>query len=48
MVHQSTVDVYLLNAQKQYGKPEIYTAQERLPISIFSDLAIDLKMVFKA
>lgn len=46
--HQSTVDVYLLNAQKQYGKPEIYTAQERLPVSIFSDLAIDLTMVFKA
>ncbi|MCG8512860.1 MAG: Uma2 family endonuclease [Halanaerobiales bacterium] len=46
--HQSTVEVYLLNAQKQYGKPEIYTTQERLPVSIFSDLAIDLKMVFKA
>lgn len=46
--HQSTVDVYLLNVQKQYGKPEIYTAQERLPVSIFSDFAIDLTMVFKA
>ena len=45
--HDNTVDVYLLNEQKQYGKPEIYTDQERLSVSIFSDLIIDLKMVFR-
>lgn len=45
--HEKTVEVYLLNDEKQYSKPDIYTEQDMLPVSIFDDLEIDLQMVFR-
>ncbi len=45
--HETTIEVYLLNDRRQYEKPEIYTNQDILPVSIFEDLKIDLDMVFR-
>jgi Uma2 family endonuclease len=44
---EKTVEVYLLNDNKQYDKSVIYTDEDILPVSIFNDLEIDLKLVFK-
>lgn len=41
----SVVEVYLLKNGK-YGKPDIYSKEDNLPVSIFSDFRIDLKSVF--
>lgn len=38
--------VFTLQAGRRYGKPEVYTAEDNVQVSIFPDLAIDLKPVF--
>lgn len=40
------VSVFVLRDQK-YGRPEIYTEDDKIRVSIFSDLSVDLKPVFK-
>jgi len=42
----NTVEAYLLNDNGQYGKSDVYTDQEMVPVSIFADLEIDLERVF--
>jgi Uma2 family endonuclease len=45
--NEKTVDVYLLNDENQYGKPDIYFDKDKVPITIFEDLEIDLSLVFQ-
>ena len=44
---QKIVEVFLLDKNNEYGKPDIYTTQDKLSISIFADLNIDLETVFR-
>lgn len=43
----NTVEVYLLNEEKQYDKLEVYTAEDKLAVNILSSLKIDLELVFR-
>ena len=43
---QKLVSVFLLQANGRYGRPEIYSEEDKINVSIFTDLAIDLKEVF--
>lgn len=40
------VEVYILQKNKRYGRPEIYTESDNVKVSIFPDLGIDLGLVF--
>ncbi|GAV23388.1 Uma2 family endonuclease [Carboxydothermus pertinax] len=40
------VSVFTLQANKRYGRPEIYTDDDVIKVSIFDDLIVDLKLVF--
>ena len=40
------VNVFILQENKRYGRPEIYTEDDKVAVSIFQDLIIDLKVVF--
>ena len=40
--------VFLLQENKKYGRPEIYTEDDNVKVSIFPDLIIDLSSVFGA
>ena len=40
------VSVFILQESGGYGRPVIYTEEERIKVSIFPDLEIDLKSVF--
>jgi len=40
------VSVFKLESNGRYGRPEIYTENEKITISIFPDLAVDLSAVF--
>ena len=42
-----TIEVYLLNEGNRYGKPVVYSAEEKVPVNIFDSLAIDLSLVFR-
>ncbi|MGE5604171.1 MAG: Uma2 family endonuclease [Bacteroidota bacterium] len=42
-----TVQVYQLETEDRYGRPGIYTSADRLKVGIFTDLEINLAMVFK-
>ncbi|MGB4046317.1 MAG: Uma2 family endonuclease [Halanaerobiales bacterium] len=42
-----TIEVYLLNEGNRYGKPVVYSAEEKVPVNIFEGLAIDLSLVFR-
>lgn len=42
-----TIEVYLLNKGNSYGKPVVYSAEEKVPVNIFDSLAIDLSLVFR-
>jgi Uma2 family endonuclease len=42
-----TIMVFQLKANREYGKPRIYTGEDPIPVSLFPDLVIDLKKVFK-
>ncbi|MDR3599478.1 MAG: Uma2 family endonuclease [Desulfosporosinus sp.] len=41
------VSVFVLQADQRYGRPEIYTEDDKINVSIFSDLIVDLKPVFE-
>jgi Uma2 family endonuclease len=41
------VSVFVLQNDLRYGRPEIYTEEDKIKVSIFSDLIIDLKPVFE-
>lgn len=40
------INVFTLQANHRYGRPETYTEENQLPTSVFSDLLIDLEKVF--
>lgn len=40
------VNVFALQENNRYGRPEIYTEDDKIKVSIFDDLSIDLKDVF--
>jgi len=40
------INVFTLQENKKYGRPETYTEENKIQISIFPDLIIDLNIVF--
>lgn len=40
------VSVFVLQSNNRYGRPEIYTEDQKIGVNIFSDLIIDLSKVF--
>ena len=40
------VSVFTLQENNRYGRPENYTDKDKLKVSVFPDLEIDLGMVF--
>jgi Uma2 family endonuclease len=44
---ENTVMVFKLNETGQYGKPEMYGANDQIQVGIFNDLTIDLNLVFQ-
>ncbi|MBP2072007.1 hypothetical protein J2Z80_001530 [Thermoanaerobacterium butyriciformans] len=40
------VSVFALQDSKRYGRPEIYADEDKVKVTIFDDLIIDLKPVF--
>ncbi len=40
------VSVFVLQSNSRYGRPEIYTEDQKITVSIFPDLTVDLSMVF--
>ncbi len=40
------ISVFLLQSDDRYGRPEIYSDEDKIKVSIFSDLEIELKPVF--
>lgn len=43
---QKLVSVFLLQSNGRYGRPEMYTDEDKIKVSIFPELEIDLKAVF--
>ncbi|RCX16847.1 Uma2 family endonuclease [Anaerobacterium chartisolvens] len=43
---QKLVSVFILQSNGSYGRPEIYSEENKITVSIFPDLNIDLKPVF--
>jgi Uma2 family endonuclease len=43
---QKIVSVFSLQENNRYGRPEVYAEEDKINISIFPDLTIDLKPVF--
>lgn len=43
---QKIVSVFSLQSNGRYGRPEMYTDEDKIMVSIFPDLEIDLKSVF--
>ncbi len=44
---QKIVSVFTLQTNGRYGRPEMYTDEDTVKVSIFPDLEIDLKTVFE-
>lgn len=44
---QKIVSVFILQDNKRYGRPEMYVEENKINVSIFPDLSIDLKPVFE-
>jgi Uma2 family endonuclease len=42
-----TVMVFMLGADRRYGRPGVYTDEDRVQVGIFDDLTVDLRMVFR-
>jgi Uma2 family endonuclease len=40
------VSVFTLQENKRYGRPEVYSDQDKIKVSVFPDLEIDLGTVF--
>ncbi len=43
---QKIVTVFVLQENNRYGRPEVYAEEDKINVSIFPDLSIDLKPVF--
>lgn len=43
---QKLVSIFTLQPDGKYGRPEMYTEEDKMLVSIFPDLEIDLKPVF--
>ncbi len=43
---QKLVSVFLLQENMKYGRPEMYTDEDSIAVSLFPDLEVDLKSVF--
>jgi len=43
---QKLISVFILQANDSYGRPEIYSEEDKIKVSIFPDFEIDLKPVF--
>jgi len=41
------VSVFVLQADHRYGRPEIFTEDDKIKVSIFPELVVDLKPVFE-
>lgn len=41
------VSVFVLQNNGRYGRPEVYSEEDQIPVGIFSDLTIDMRTVFK-
>ncbi|HWQ40860.1 MAG TPA: Uma2 family endonuclease, partial [Desulfosporosinus sp.] len=40
------INVFTLQENKRYGRPEAYTEEDKVQLSVFPDFTIDLKLVF--
>ncbi len=43
---EKIVSVFMLQDNHRFGRPELFTDEDQVTISIFKGLTIDLKMVF--
>ena len=43
---QKIVSVFTLQPNGRYGRPEMYTMEDKIKVSLFPDLEIDLQSVF--
>ncbi len=43
---QKLVSVFVLQGNLRYGRTELYTEDDKITVSIFPDLIIDLSVVF--
>jgi len=43
---QNIVSVFVLQDNNRYGRPDVLLEEDQITVSIFPDLAIDLKPVF--
>ncbi len=41
------VSVFVLQDDQRYGRPELYTEDDKIKVSIFLDCLVDLKPVFE-
>src|SRR5699024_4494686 len=42
------VSVFTLQNNRRFGRPDLYTEENQISVSIFHDLIINLKIVFRA
>ncbi|EGW41343.1 Uma2 family endonuclease [Desulfosporosinus sp. OT] len=42
------ISVYTLQPNDRYGRPESYTETDQIKVTVFPDLAVDLKPIFEA
>ncbi|PWA11947.1 Uma2 family endonuclease [Pueribacillus theae] len=43
---EKIVSVFTLQKNQRYGRPDLYTDEDKVEVSIFKDLTIDLSLVF--
>lgn len=43
---EKMVSAFTLQQNQRYGRPDLYTDEDLIKVSIFEDLTIDLRMVF--
>ncbi len=41
------VEVFLLGAEEAYGRPQLYTETDVVPVNVLKDMSIDLSKVFE-
>lgn len=42
------ISVFTLQENNRYGRPETYTEEDKIQVTVFPDIFIDLKSVFTA
>lgn len=45
---QKIVSVFVLQDNNRYGRPDVFSEEDQITVSIFPDFSIDLKLVFQA